>query len=121
METNDCIYVCYKYEGNIRVEKWCIYKKEYKDNHWEYHIIPSFITKTYLKEFLIVDELDLAGEGYCKFAFSAKCALLKYIMYKNDVINNIMQYADDISECNDQIEELYKEIKEAKELLERYL
>ena len=42
-------------------------------------------------------------------------------MYKNDVINDIMQYADDISECNEQIEELYKEIKEAKELLERYL
>ena len=32
-----------------------------------------------------------------------------------------MQYADDIMECNDQLEDLYKDIKEAKELLEKYL
>lgn len=49
-----------------------------------------------------------------------KYTLLKYIMDKNDKINNLMQNAD-IKEVNWQIEELYKDIKEAKKELEKYL
>lgn len=50
-----------------------------------------------------------------------KYTLLKYIMDKNDKINSLMQNANDIKEVNWQIEELYKEIKEAKKELEKYL
>jgi hypothetical protein len=50
-----------------------------------------------------------------------KYILLKYIMEKNDKINNLMQNADDIKEVNWQIEELYKDINQVKKELEKYL
>lgn len=120
METNDYMYLCYKYEEKIRVEKWNICRRVYIDGKYEYVIVPSFNAKTKLREILIVYEEDLCG-NLCQYAFSAKCVLLKYIMSKNNTINNIMQKADDIKEVNWQIEELYKEIKEAKKELEKYL
>lgn len=113
METTDYIWMIYKYDGELKLEPWCILNKTYTENGWEYSIYPSFTVKNShvgYNSITVINDFIIAHSCFC-FSFSAKCTILKYIM----------QESNEIIYDNYEIEKHFYNIKEAKKLLERYI
>ena len=100
--------------GNSNILEVCscnIIEKIYNNNHWKYKVGDK------------TNPIILYEEEFSdKFAFSASCAIMKYIMIKNDSINSVIAHgASAVYKYSDGIKIDIEKIKKAKEELEKYL
>lgn len=101
---------------NLELVAYDIIDKVYKDGEWEYKI--AVVCKDGKTRYITLTNNDFTYY----YAFNAKTAILKYIMFVNNEINLIVaEGKESVEFYNKDISRYMKRIKKAKELLERYL
>lgn len=101
---------------SLELLSYDIIDKIYKDGEWEYKI--AVVCKDGKTRYTTLRNNDFTYV----YAFNAKTAILKYIMFVNNEINTIVaEGKESVEFYNNDISRYLKRIKKAKELLDKYM
>lgn len=101
---------------NLELVSYDIIDKVYKDGEWGYKI--AVVCKDGRTRYTTLWDNDFTYH----YAFNAKTAILKYIMFVNNEINTIVaEGKESVEFYNKDISRYIKRIKKAKELLDKYM